>query len=110
METFGKVMSLPHDKAKIELENKAVQGEYQGIPVMASGPNSYVDAADIDTKVIGHCKMFNLSNPEDRDAYADLIAQLAWSPNMIKHLEERSFVDNSLIIYIAYLEYIKIAE
>lgn len=110
MNNLGKVINLPQADARIYMENKSVQGEYAGIPIIAENADAYVDASDIDTKVIGHCEVFNLSKDEDRTAYADLLAKLAWSTNMEQHLEERTFVDNALIVYVAYLEYIKIAE
>lgn len=109
MEDFGKVMSMPQDEAKICLETRTCQGEYQGIPVMAACSTDYVDASDVATKVVGHCEMFNLSKEEDRKEYADLLAKLSWSANLSKYLEERVFINNELIVYIAYLEYMKIA-
>lgn len=110
MDSFGKVVNLPRTDAQIYMENKTVQGECKGIPVIAKTADDYVDANDIETTVIGHCEQFNLTVEEDRTAYADLLAKLAWSTNMEKHLEERTFVDNALIIYVAYLEYVKIAK
>lgn len=110
MDSLGKVVNISQDEARVCMENKSIQGECGGIPVMAASATDYVDATDIDTKVIGHCEMFNLSKEDDRKAYADLISQLAWSPNLAQHLEERTFVENELIVYIAYLEFIKIAE
>jgi hypothetical protein len=110
MDDFGKVMHMPQSEARIFMDNKTIQGEYKGIPVVAKNPNDYVDAADVETCVIGTCKLFNLSKEEDRTEYADLLAKIAWSPNIEKCLEERTFVNNELVVYIAYLEYIKIAE
>lgn len=110
MDSFGRVVNMSQDEAKTCLSNKSIQGEYQGIPVAAESPKDYVDAADLETKVIGHCEVFNLGKEEDRKNYADLIAKLSWSTNLLKYLEEKTFVENELVVYIAYLEYIKIAE
>ena len=110
IDSIGTVTDIAQKEAKIVLENKTKQGDCQGIPVIASHASNYVDANDIDTRVVGHCEMFNLSDEKDRETYADLVSKLMWSPNMSIHFEERVLSDNALIVYITYLEYIKIAD
>lgn len=106
---LGTVRSISRAEAYIHLEHKPQQTTVEGIPLFASTPHDYVDPKDVETRVIGHCKKFNLSEDADREAYADLIADLVSKPNIDLHFEEKTVTPaGDLIIYVSYTEYLKL--
>lgn len=109
-DSFGTVSALPQKEAKIYLEDMPEQGNVEGIPYHAKSPNDCVDPRDLDTQIIGHCERFDLNNKEDRESYADLSAKLTANYNYELQFEQRVTMSDTLIIYLSYLEYIKIAK
>lgn len=109
-DTLGQISDLPKKTADIILTDKKVQGSHSGIPVYAQAPTDYVDSADVPTKIVGHCECFNLSEEDDRNIYADLSARFAASMNLEKTFEQHVIDNGKLVVYLAYLEYIKVVE
>lgn len=109
-ESLGKLANLPYQEAQIKLENKSIQEHEEGIPVFARTPDSFIDSRQIPLSVIGHCEQYDLSDSEARADYADLCARLASAENLEKLFEQHIIEGSKLLVYITYLEYIKIVE
>lgn len=110
VQSLGTVQAMRHEDVQIDLNGKTQQTTVDNIPVVAASSSDFVDPRDVPTKVLGHCVCFDLSREEQRDQYSDLVARLATELNLERLFEERSMLNTgALIVYIAYLEYIKIA-
>ena len=106
---LGTVQVIKRSDVPIKLGDKEQQTAVDNIPVFASTSTEYTDPSDIPTSAVGYCERFCLSNNEDREAYANIIAKLANSLNVERVFEERVAADNGeLIIYLSYIEYIKV--
>ena len=109
-DSLGRLANMPYQEAQIKLENKSIQERRDGIPVFARTADSFIDSAEVPVTVVGHCDRYDLSIDTDREAYADLCAQLASAENLEKLFEQHITENSSLLVYITYLEYIKIVE
>lgn len=107
---LGKISDLPQKSAEILLANKKMQEKCEGVPVYATSSSDYIDSEDIPMTIVGHCDCFDLSNDEDRQVYADLAAKFAAASNIEKTFEQHVVDKHRLLVYVAYLEYIKIVE
>lgn len=108
--TLGTIHMINRESVDITLKDKTPQTVVDNIPVYATNANDYVDPKDVETSVIGHCDLYDLTKSEDREKYADLMASLAATLNKEKIFEERiKTPDGGLCVYISYLEYVKIA-
>jgi hypothetical protein len=111
LNSLGTVKVVKRDDVPIKLQGKQQQTIVNDIPVYASSSSDYVDPRDVPTSAIGHCERFNLTDDCARKEYAELAALFATSGNLEKLFEERTSTSNGdLIIYIAYIEYVKITE
>jgi hypothetical protein len=108
--SLGQLANLPYQEAQLKLENKSIQEKRDGIPVFARTPDSFIDSSEVPLTVVGHCDRYDLSEDADRVTYADLCAQLASAANFEKLFEQHIVEGNKLLVYITYLEYIKIVE
>ena len=109
VQSLGTIQVIKRNEVPIKLADKQQQTSVNNIPVYASSSNDYTDPTDVPTSAIGHCERYCLVQEEDREAYANIIAQLANSLNMEKVFEERAMTDKGeLIIYLSYIEYIKV--
>lgn len=108
--TLGTIHVINRGDVDITLRDKEQQTTVNNMPVYATAPTDFVDPTDIETSVIGHCDLYDLTKSEDREKYADLMASLAASLNKEKIFEERiKTPEGGLCVYISYLEYVKIA-
>ena len=110
-QSLGEVQVIKRNDVSIVVGDKQQQTTVDNIPVYADSSNAYTDPSDIPTSAVGHCERYCLSKEEDRTAYADVITQLSNSLNIELIFEERVTSDNGeLIIYLSYIEYIKVAQ
>lgn len=108
-DVLGTVKSIPTTEAAVLLQDHPVQTIVSGIPVHSKSAHDYTDPAEVETKVVGYCKLFNLAKEEERTAYADLLSELAAKDNFSVHFEEKTTNQaGELLIYISYVEYIKL--
>lgn len=108
--SLGTIHVINRESVDITLKDKTPQTIVDNVPVYAVNSTDYVDPKDVETSVIGHCDLYDLTKVEDREKYADLMASLAASLNKEKIFEERiKTPEGGLCVYISYLEYVKIA-
>lgn len=106
---LGAVQVIKRGEVSIKLGDKEQQTAVDNIPVFANKSTEYTDPGDIPTSAVGYCERYCLSNSEDREAYANTVAKLANSLNIERIFEERvTSADGELIIYLSYIEYIKV--
>ena len=63
------------------------------------------DTVRQDIAVVGECKRFDLSDPGDRKAYAELSARIFSGSDCIKLWEERIPTNGSIVIFVSYINY-----
>jgi hypothetical protein len=88
-------------KAKVTVVNGVrVFGDISNIP----------DADDVPEYVCCHCVRWDLSVPEDRAEYSEVYAKLAaGATNLVVQWQERVSDQSKLIIYMTYIEILRIA-
>ena len=63
------------------------------------------ESVTTDVAVVGECARFDLSVDDDRQAYAKLSARLFSGVDCIRLWEERALHNDSLIVYVNYINY-----
>ena len=81
-----------------------------GLKIVGSSTD-YPDVSDIPLKVCCRCNRWVLSKDSDRVAYGDLIARSITPGGGIEVTwEERVVEDCGLVVYLTYLEYVRVAD
>lgn len=68
------------------------------------------DPSDAPIRYCCRCKRLDLTSEKDRNEYADLIAISATSPNIEILWEERVKESDKIVIYITYMEYLRVVD
>lgn len=101
---------LPITEAQLEgVKKKAKLTIMNGVRVFGD-VHDIADVNDIQEYACGHCVRWDLSIDADRAAYAELHAKMSvGAPDIIVEWQERVQDQSKLIIYMTYIELLRIA-